>query len=83
LHKCYTFVELADKVAWIQHGYSKNFEKFWKFQDNAERINESDVTTEQFVERYEKPYKPVIIQGVQNVWRAQHKWTIKVVSFKS
>lgn len=36
------------------------------------------MTTEDFVEKYEKPYKPVIIRGVQNGWRAQHKWTIEV-----
>jgi len=72
------FLELADKTAWIQLGYCKSFQKFGEFQDNAERINESDVTTEEFVEKYEKPYKPVIIQGVQNGWRAQHKWTIEV-----
>lgn len=74
----YILLELADKAAWIQHGYSKNFQKFWQFQDNAERIDESNVTTEEFVEKYEKPYKPVIIRGVQNSWRAQHKWTIEV-----
>ncbi|KAL0107608.1 hypothetical protein PUN28_014721 [Cardiocondyla obscurior] len=70
--------ELVDKAAWTQHGYIKNFQKFWEFQDNAERIDESIVTTEEFVEKYEKPYKPVIIRGVQNGWRAQHKWTIEV-----
>lgn len=71
-------LELADKLAWIQHGYSKNFQKFWQFQDNADRIDESNMTIEEFVEKYEKPYKPVIIRGVQNGWRAQHKWTIEV-----
>lgn len=74
--------ELADKNAWTQHNYYKNFRKFWEFEDNAERINESDVTTEDFVEKYEKPYKPVIIQGVQTGWRAQHKWTIEKLAKK-
>lgn len=74
------FLELADKAAWTQHTYSKNFRKFWEFEDNAERIDESNVTTEDFVEKYEKPYKPVIIRGVQNGWRALHKWTIEVGS---
>lgn len=74
------FLELADRTAWTQHNYSKNFQKFLEFEDNAERIDESGVITEDFVERYEKPYKPVIIRGVQNSWRAQHKWTIEVGS---
>ncbi|XP_035724829.1 bifunctional arginine demethylase and lysyl-hydroxylase PSR-like [Vespa mandarinia] len=69
--------ELGDKIAWTQHGYSKKFETFWNFQDNVERIDESIVVTEEFIEKYEKPYKPVIIQGVQTGWKAQHKWTIE------
>ncbi|XP_012150133.1 bifunctional arginine demethylase and lysyl-hydroxylase PSR isoform X2 [Megachile rotundata] len=69
--------ELGDKTAWIQHGYSKNFESFWNFTDNVDRIEESKVSTEEFIEKYEKPYKPVIIQGVQNGWKAQYKWTIE------
>lgn len=44
-----------------------------------ERIDESIVITEEFIEKYEKPYKPVIIQGVQTGWKAQHKWTIEVI----
>ncbi|CAL1689747.1 unnamed protein product [Lasius platythorax] len=74
--------ELADITAWTQHNYSKNFQKFLEFEDNAERIDESGVITEDFVERYEKPYKPVIIRGVQNGWRAQHKWTIEKLAKK-
>ncbi|XP_003492749.1 bifunctional arginine demethylase and lysyl-hydroxylase PSR [Bombus vosnesenskii] len=69
--------ELGDKAAWIQHGYSKKFESFWNFIDNVDRIDESKVSTEEFIEKYEKPYKPVIIQGVQNGWKAQYKWTIE------
>ena len=72
------FTELADKAAWTQHNYHKNFDKFWDFKDNAERVNESDLTIEEFIEKFEKPYKPVIIQGVQNDWKANHKWTVEV-----
>lgn len=85
LHKIgiiyYIFSELADKVAWNQHGYSKHFQSFWEFQDNAERIDEYNVTIEDFIQRYEKPYNPVIIRGVQNAWKAQHKWTIEVIFY--
>lgn len=75
----HVFVELADKVAWSQHGYSKIFQLFWEFQDNAERIDESNTTMDDFIERFEKPYKPVIIRGVQNGWKAQYKWNIEVI----
>ena len=71
-------IELVDKTAWTQHAYYKNFDPFWKFQDNIDRIVESEMPIEEFVEKYEKPYKPVIIQGVQKDWKAQHKWTIEV-----
>ena len=71
-------LELGDKAAWIQHSYIKKFESFWNFMDNVDRIDESKVSTEEFIEKYEKPYKPVIIQGVQNDWKAQSKWTIEV-----
>lgn len=72
------FLELGDKAAWTQHGYSKKFESFWNVADNVDRIEESKVSAEEFIEKYEKPYKPVIIQGVQNSWKAQYKWTIEV-----
>lgn len=67
-----------DKAAWIQHGYKKRFESFWDFKDNVDRIEESKVSSAEFIQLYEKPYKPVIIRGVQNDWKAQHKWTIEV-----
>lgn len=47
-----------------------------------DRIDESKVSTEEFIEKYEKPYKPVIIQGVQNGWKAQYKWTIEVYTYQ-
>lgn len=59
----------------------KKFKPFWDFEDNVDRIEESKVTPSEFIERYEKPYKPVIIQGVQTDWKAQYKWTIEVYLF--
>ena len=70
--------ELADKAAWMQHAYFKTFDSFWKFEDNVDRIEESEMSSQEFVKKYEKPYKPVIIRGVQKDWKAQHKWTIEV-----
>lgn len=68
-------------MAWTQHNYHKNFDKFWDFEDNVDRVIENDLTIDEFIERYEKPYKPVIIQGVQNDWKANSKWTMPVSSF--
>ena len=75
----FSFAELADKVAWTQHNYSKKFQSFWDFQDNVDRITESEVPSEEFIRRYEKPYIPVIIKGVQDDWKAQYKWTTEVI----
>lgn len=51
--------------------------------DNVDRIEESKVPSEEFIQKYEKPYKPVIIQGVQNGWKAQYKWTIEVHNYQT
>ncbi len=47
--------------------------------DKIERIDGRKVTKEQFIERYEKPRKPVIITNVIDKWRANDKWTLEVV----
>jgi hypothetical protein len=40
------------------------------FRDTIERINVDDYTFEQFVEKYEKGSRPVIIKGVVDQWAA-------------
>ncbi|XP_014239137.1 bifunctional arginine demethylase and lysyl-hydroxylase PSR [Trichogramma pretiosum] len=67
--------ELVDKIAWTHLNYKKNFAVFWDFQDNVDRIDVNKVSLEEFILRYEKPYIPVIIKGVQSDWQAQYKWT--------
>lgn len=74
--------ELADKVAWMQLEYYRKFDKFREFEDNVERINVDEVSPEQFIERYERIYKPVVIEGVQNGWKALDKWTLERLAKK-
>lgn len=57
--------ELGDKGAWTAMDYANRFEQFWKFDDNVERINAKDVSCEEFIERFEKINKPVVIEGIQ------------------
>lgn len=46
--------------------------------DNVERININEVSHEQFVEKYEKLYKPVVITGACDNWKAKYKWNLQV-----
>lgn len=56
--------------------YADRFEPLTVFDDNVERIRAADVTCETFIEKYEKIYKPVVIEGVQDGWKALNKWTM-------
>ncbi|TNN21449.1 Bifunctional arginine demethylase and lysyl-hydroxylase JMJD6 isoform 1 [Schistosoma japonicum] len=45
--------------------------------DSCPRIDACKVTYEEFVARYERPYKPVVVQNAQNDWKANENWTLK------
>lgn len=62
---CVRLTELGDKGAWSAMNYASCFDKFWKFDDNVERINARDVNCDEFIERYEKHNKPVVIEELQ------------------
>ncbi|XP_053621506.1 bifunctional arginine demethylase and lysyl-hydroxylase PSR [Plodia interpunctella] len=68
--------ELVDKHQWTALGYAGNFEEFLKCDDNVDRISENVVSPDEFIEKYEKIYKPVVITHVQTNWKANHKWTL-------
>lgn len=80
--KCF-FLELDEKYAWYAHGYADNFKSFTKVQENVDRIDVESVSPEVFVEKYEQPYKPVVIRGLQSNWRASYKWTLEVYFIKN
>lgn len=74
----FSVLELNAKGAWTQISYSQSFEPFKVVVDNVPRLEESTVSPEEFIEKYEKPYLPVVIRGSQDSWKARHKWTVEV-----
>ncbi|XP_054718906.1 bifunctional arginine demethylase and lysyl-hydroxylase JMJD6-like isoform X2 [Uloborus diversus] len=71
--------ELGDKDGngWTKLNYAGSFELNLKsVKDNVERINVKDVPPDVFIEKYEKIYKPVVITGCTDHWKAQYKWTL-------
>lgn len=57
--------ELSAKGSWTALDYLNKFNKIWEFDDNCERISENEVNCAQFIERYERHYKPVVIEDTQ------------------
>lgn len=49
-----------------------------KCADDLERVDGSTLTIEEFVEKYEKPRKPVILTNLQTGWQAGQKWNLEV-----
>nr|CAG4650179.1 EOG090X06UY [Sida crystallina] len=74
--------ELSSSASWTEQNYIKNFHLFMQVNDNVERISASEVSTEEFIQKYEKPYKPVVILDAQKGWMANYKWTIQRLSKK-
>lgn len=73
------FPELSDErgVGWTGLGYAASFDTNpAAVRDNVARIHVDDVSAEEFVEKYERPYKPVVIVGATKDWKACHKWTM-------
>ncbi|XP_059619246.1 bifunctional arginine demethylase and lysyl-hydroxylase PSR [Phlebotomus argentipes] len=74
--------ELNDKGAWNQLGYADNFEPFHQFTDNVERITAREVDCQEFIRKFEAPYKPVVVLGLQEGWKALEKWTMQRLAKK-
>ena len=48
------------------------------FKDTIERIHINDITVEQFIEKYERGHRPVIIQGVTDTRPGMTEWQLNV-----
>ena len=74
-------LELKSDEDWHKYNYYKTFDvSLDSAPDNIERIDGNHVSVEDFIEYYERPYKPVVIQNTQTDWLTKEKWTIEVIS---
>ncbi|XP_077978410.1 bifunctional arginine demethylase and lysyl-hydroxylase JMJD6-like [Glandiceps talaboti] len=75
--------ELKERQDW----YKLNYHKLLDLSpdavpDHVERVDATKFSTEEFIEQYEKPLKPVVISNDQLEWRATEKWTAKRLARK-
>ncbi|KAK8386147.1 hypothetical protein O3P69_010696 [Scylla paramamosain] len=73
----------VEKGVWTKLDYKNKFDcSIDKVKDTAERIHVDEVSVEEFIERYEKTYKPVVVRGITDAWKAQYKWTLERLAKK-
>nr|CAD7432108.1 unnamed protein product [Timema monikensis] len=77
LERAIMLPKLGNKVDWTCLAIAENFEPFKTVVDNVERIQVKDVPPNEFIDKYESTYKPVVICGVQDSWKATYKWTLE------
>lgn len=69
----------SDPDGWYKNAYHETLDlSFSSVKDNVERVDGSNITLEEFRERYERTYTPVVITHVQDDWLAEQKWTLEV-----
>lgn len=73
---------MHDRLSWSALRYVDNFDRFLQFDDTVERIDVDSVSPCEFIDRFEKIYKPVVVTGVQVNWKANYKWTLQKLAKK-
>lgn len=51
-------------------------------QDNVPRIDYQEISHEEFIEKYERPLKPVVITNGLDHWPAMRRWTLERLTKK-
>ncbi|CAH1244856.1 bifunctional arginine demethylase and lysyl-hydroxylase JMJD6-like [Branchiostoma lanceolatum] len=69
--------ELRGSREWSSENLYETFDLSHEtVNENVERVDVRSLTAEEFVERYERPYKPVVLTHAQDDWRGKEKWTL-------
>ena len=72
-------LELKTPADWSALNYAATLDcSLESVRDNVERVDASVLSHRDFVERYERAYKPVVLLNVQKKWNALESWTIEV-----
>lgn len=73
----------SDPDGWYKNAYHENFDLSNALvKDNVERLDVRNTTIEEFQEKYERTYTPVVLTHVQDDWQAEQKWTLERLSKK-
>jgi len=73
-------LELKTPFNWHEHHYYQKFDvSLASFvEQGVDRFHASKLSVQDFIEQYEKPYKPVVIEGAMDSWGSTEKWTEEV-----
>jgi hypothetical protein len=47
---------------------------------SIDRVHTRDLSVQQFIDRYERPNKPVMIEGLSDHWKAHQKWSFHALA---
>ncbi|XP_053388650.1 bifunctional arginine demethylase and lysyl-hydroxylase JMJD6-like [Mercenaria mercenaria] len=73
----------TDPDGWYKNGYHETIDlSKSSVKDNVERVDARSITIEEFREKYEQTYTPVVITHLQDDWQAGQKWTLDRLSKK-
>ncbi|KPM09582.1 bifunctional arginine demethylase and lysyl-hydroxylase JMJD6-like protein [Sarcoptes scabiei] len=66
---------------WTMFNYREKFDLDYR-PDNCERINVNKISKEEFIERFEMKYRPVVITGICDSWKCIEKWNLEKLAKK-